>query len=45
MEDNEEEDFNDHFPGNAEFGAFDVEIPMEEPEVDVAEDDPNDDLG
>ena len=32
MEDNEEEDFDDHFP-------------MEEPEVDVAENDPSDDLG
>ena len=37
MEDNEEEDFDDHFSGNAGFGAFDVDIPMEEPEVDVAE--------
>ena len=45
MEDNEEEDFNDHFPGNAGFGAFDDDIPMEEPEVDVAENDPSDDLG
>ena len=45
MEDNEEEDFDDHFPGNAGFGAFDDDIPMEEPEVDVAEDDPSDDLG
>ena len=44
MEDNEEEDFDDHFPGNAGFGAFDDDIPMEEPEVDVAED-PSDDLG
>ena len=45
MEHNEEEDFDDHFPGNAGFGAFDDDIPMEEPEVDVAEDDPSDDLG
>ena len=45
MEDNEEEDFDDHFPRNAGFGAFDDDIPMEEPEVDVAEDDPSDDLG
>ena len=45
MEDNEEEDFDDHFPGNAGFGAFDDDIPMEEPEVDVAEVDPSDDLG
>ena len=45
MEDNEEEDFDDHFPGNAGFGAFDDDILMEEPEVDVAEDDPSDDLG
>ena len=37
MEDNEEEDFDDHFPGNAGFGAFDDDIPMEEPEVDVTE--------
>ena len=45
MEDNEEEDFDDHFPGNAEIGAFDDDIPMEEPEVDVAEVDPSDNLG
>ena len=45
MEDNEEEDFDNHFLGNARFGAFDDDIPMEEPEVDVAENDPNDDLG
>ncbi|XP_039845666.1 uncharacterized protein LOC120705427, partial [Panicum virgatum] len=45
MEDNEEEDFDDHFPGNAGIGAFDDDIPMEEPEVDVAENDPSDDLG
>ena len=45
MEDNEEEDFDDHFPGNAGFSAFDEDIPMEEPESDVAEDDPGDDLG
>ena len=45
MEDNKEEDFDDHFPRNAGFGAFDDDIPMEEPEVDVAENDPSDDLG
>ncbi|XP_039822138.1 uncharacterized protein LOC120684337, partial [Panicum virgatum] len=45
MEDNEEEDFDDHFSGNAGIGAFDDDIPMEEPEVDVAENDPSDDLG
>ncbi|XP_039809627.1 uncharacterized protein LOC120673017, partial [Panicum virgatum] len=45
MEDNEEEDFDDHFPGNAGIGAFDDDIPMEEPEVDVAENDPSNDLG
>ena len=45
MEDNEEEYFDDHFPGNAGIGAFDDDIPMEEPEVDVAENDPSDDLG
>ena len=43
--DNEEEDFDDHFSGNAGFGAFDDDILMEEPEADVAEDDPGDDLG
>ena len=43
MEDNEEEDFDDHFSENAGFGAFDDDIPME-PEADVAEDDPSDDL-
>ena len=41
MEDNEEEDFDEHFPENAGFGAFDDDIPMEEPEVDVAENDPS----
>ena len=41
MEDNEEEDFDDHFPGNAGIDAFDDDIPMEEPEVDVAENDPS----
>ena len=40
-----EEDFDDHFPGIVGFGAFDDDILMEEPEVDVAEDDPSDDLG
>ena len=33
MEDNEEEDFDDHIPGNAEFGAFDDDIPIKEPEI------------
>ena len=45
MEDNEEEDFDDHFPGNAGIGAFDDDILMEDPEADVAEDDPSDNLG
>ena len=45
MEDNEEEDFDDHFSGNAGIGAFDDDIPMEESEVDVAENDLSDDLG
>ena len=45
MKDNDKEDFDDHFFGNAVFGAFDDDIPMEEPEVDVVEDDPSDDLG
>ena len=45
MEDNEEEDFDDHFLGNVGIGVFDDDIPMEEPEVDVAENDPSDDLG
>ena len=45
MEDNEEEDFDDHFPGNVGIGAFDDDIPMKEPEADVAEDDPSNDLG
>ena len=39
MEDNEEKDFDDHFPGNAGFSAFDDDIPIEEHKVDVAEDD------
>ena len=45
MENIEEEDFEDHFPGNAGISAFDDDIPMEEPKADVAEDDPSDDLG
>ena len=45
MKDNEEEHFDDHFPENAGFGAFDDDIPLEESEADVAEDDPSDDLG
>ena len=45
MEDNEEEDFDDHFSGNAGIGAFEDDVLMEEPEVDVAENDPSDDLG
>ena len=45
MEDNKEEHFDDHFPENAGIGAFDDDIPIEEPELDVAENDPNDDLG
>ena len=43
MEDNQEEDFDGHFLGNYGFGAFDDDIPME-PEADVAEDYPSDDL-
>ena len=31
IEDNKEEDFDDHFPGNAGFGAFDDDILIEEP--------------
>ena len=27
MEDNEEEDFDNHFPKNAGFGAFDDDMP------------------
>ena len=45
MEDNEEEDFDDYFSGNTRFGAFADDIPMKEPEADVAEDDPSNDLG
>ena len=45
MEDNEEKDFDDHFPGNTGFKAFDDDIFMEDPEPDVVEDDPDDDLG
>ena len=30
-EDNKEEDFDDHFPVNAGFNAFDDDILMEEP--------------
>ena len=40
MEDNEEEDFDDHFSGNTGFSAFDDDIPMETPKADVVEDDP-----
>ena len=45
MENNEEEDFDDHFIGNGGFGAFNDDIPMKELEADVAEDDPSDNLG
>jgi len=31
MEDNEEEDFDYHFPKNAGFGAFDDDIPWKSP--------------
>ena len=37
MKDNEEEDFDDHFLGNAGFGAFDDDITMEELEADVCD--------
>ena len=33
------------FPGMLDSVHFDDDIPMEEPEADVIEDDPNDDLG
>jgi len=45
MEDNEEEDFDDHFLENAWFSAFNDDTTMEEPKVDVTEDYPSDDLG
>ena len=45
IEDNEEEDFDDHFPRSARFGTFDDDIPMKDPEASVGEDDPGDDLG
>ena len=45
MEDNEEVDCGDHFPSQAEFGAFDDDTAMEEPEADAAENEPTDDLG
>jgi hypothetical protein len=45
MEDNEEEVFNGNFSGHAGFGAFDDDAPMEEPQGEVEDDDPTDDLG
>jgi hypothetical protein len=45
MEDNEEEVFDGNFPGHAGFGAFDDNTAMEEPEGEVADDDPIDNLG
>ena len=44
MEDNGV-DCDDHFSSPAEFGAFDDDTAMEEPEVEVVENDPTDDLG
>jgi len=45
MKDNEGVDCDDYFSSHAEFGAFDDNTAMEEPEVEVAENDPTDDLG
>jgi hypothetical protein len=44
MEDNEEEDCDDNFPGHARFGAFDGNTTMKEPEGEAADDDPTNDL-
>ena len=44
MEDNEGVDCDHHFSSHAEFGAFDDDTAMEEPEVEVAENDTTDDL-
>jgi hypothetical protein len=45
MEDNEEEDCDDNFPSHTGFSAFDDDTAMEEPEGEVADDDPTDNLG
>ncbi|XP_025820036.1 uncharacterized protein LOC112896317 [Panicum hallii] len=45
MEDNEEEDCDDNFPGHVGFDAFDDDTAMEEPEGEMTDDDPTDDLG
>ena len=45
MEDNEAEDCDDHFPSHAGFGGFDDDTAMEEPELEVTENEPTDDLG
>jgi hypothetical protein len=45
MEDNEEEVFDGNFSGHTGFGAFDDDAAMEEPEGEVEDDDPKDDLG
>jgi hypothetical protein len=45
MKDNEEEGFDGSFPSHAGFGAFDGDAAMGEPEGEVADHDPIDDLG
>ena len=45
MKDSEEVICDDQFLSHAGFNAFDNDTAMEEPEVEVAENDPTDDLG
>jgi hypothetical protein len=45
MEDNEEEVLDGNFPGHTRFGAFNDDAAMEEPQGEVADADPTDDLG
>ena len=46
MEDNEEIDYNNaQIPIHGGFGAFDDDTAMEEPEADVTENEPTDELG
>jgi hypothetical protein len=39
MEDNEDEDYDNNFPGNTKFSAFDNDIGVEEPKGEAADGD------
>jgi hypothetical protein len=45
MEENEEEDCDNNFPGNDGFGAFDDDIAMQNPEGEATDGDPTNNLG